>query len=112
MSRHIRIYVKNELFRGNSIPLSSNRRFHPTLKDIRNHMYKTVVKLQFSKLDQANIDVKIQQWKQESPDDHFYFRGYGEQIDEKEEETDAENMFMEDDGDVIVRKFQISFADK
>lgn len=54
MSRYIRIYVRNELCRWNSIPPSTNRRYNPTLKDIRNHMYKAAVKLRFSKLDQVN----------------------------------------------------------
>ena len=36
MARHIRIYVKNDLFRGSSIRPSANRRFNPTLKDVRN----------------------------------------------------------------------------
>ena len=36
MARHIRIYVKNDLFRGSSTPPSANRRFNPTLKDVRN----------------------------------------------------------------------------
>ena len=59
MARHIRIYVKNGLFHGSSIPQSTNRRFNPALKDIRNHMYKAAVKHKFSKLDQANLDLKV-----------------------------------------------------
>ena len=44
MARHIRIYVKNDLFCGSSIPSSGNHRFNPTLKDVRNQMYKATVK--------------------------------------------------------------------
>ena len=72
------------------IPASSNYQFYPTLKDIRNHMYKAAVKLHFSKLDQANVDIKIQQWKKELPNDKFYFCDYGGRIEE--EEKDIENM--------------------
>ena len=61
MARHIRIYVKNELFHGFSIPPSTNRRLNPTLKDVRNHMCKAAVKHKFSKLDQANLDLKVQE---------------------------------------------------
>ena len=80
MARHIRIYVKNELFRATVVPSSTNRRYHPTLKDIRNHMYKAAVKLRFSKLDQANLDMKIQDWQVQSPNNNFFFRGYGVKV--------------------------------
>ena len=63
MARNIRIYVKNEMLNGTQYTLStSNWRYSPTLKDIRDHMYKASVKLRFAKLDQANLDVKIQDW--------------------------------------------------
>ena len=67
----IRIYVKNDLFRGSSIPPSANRSFNPTLKNVRNQMYKATVKHKFSKLDQANLDLKVQEWKQQRPNDNF-----------------------------------------
>ena len=85
MARHIRIYVKNDLFRGSSIPPSANRRFNPTLKDVRNQMYKATVKHKFSKLDQANLDLKVQEWKEQQPNDNFFFRGYGEKLADDEE---------------------------
>ena len=59
MARHIRIYVKNDLFRCSSIPPSANRRFSPTFNDVRNQMYKARVKHTFSKLDQASLDLKV-----------------------------------------------------
>ena len=75
MARHIRIYVKNDLFRGSLIPSSANRRFNATLKDIRNQMYKATVKRKLSKLYQANLDLKVQEWKEQQPNDNFFFRG-------------------------------------
>ena len=90
MARHIRIYVKNELFHGSSIPPSTNRRFDPTLKDVRNHMYKAAVKHKFSKLDQANLELKVQEWKQQQPNDNFFFRDYGEKPADDEETIDME----------------------
>ena len=65
MAQHIRIYVENDLFHGYSVPPSANRRFNPTLKDVRNQMYKATVKHEFSKLDQANLDLKVQEWKEQ-----------------------------------------------
>ena len=71
MARNIGIYVKNELFHGSSIPPSTNHRFNPALKDVRSHMYKAAVKHKFSKLDQANLDLKVQECKPEQPNDSF-----------------------------------------
>ena len=90
MARHIHIYVKNDLFRGSLIPPSANRRFNPTLKNVRNQMYKATVKHKFSKLDQANLDLKVQEWKQQGPNDNFFFRGYGEKLADEEEVIDME----------------------
>ena len=90
MARHIRIYVKNDLFHGSLVPPTTNRRFNPTLKDVRNHMYKAAVKHKFSKLDQANLDLKVQEWKQQQPNDNFFSRGYGEKLADEEEVTDME----------------------
>ena len=78
MARHIHIYVKNDLFRGSSIPTSANRRFNPTLKNFKH---------KFSKLDQ---DLKVQEWKQQGPNDNFFFRGYGEKLADEEEVIDME----------------------
>ena len=85
MARHIRIYVKSDLFRGSSIPPSANRRFNPVLKNVRNQMHKVTVKHKFSNLDHANLDLKVQEWKQQRPNDNFFFRSYGEKLADEEE---------------------------
>ena len=36
-------------------------------------MYKVAVKYKFSKLDQTNLDLKVQEWKQQQPNDNFFF---------------------------------------
>ena len=36
VQRHLRDYIKNELFRGTRPPSPSRRRFYPTTEDIRN----------------------------------------------------------------------------
>ena len=84
MERHIKIYVRKELFRDQQLPSSVNRRYHPTLQDIRNHMYKASVKLRFAKLDQSNLEAKLSIWKQQHPDDSFFFRGYGKVCHEED----------------------------
>ena len=35
------------------------------------------VKLTFSKLDLENLELKIQEWQKQFPEDSFDFRGYG-----------------------------------
>ena len=56
MQKHIKIYVKNELFCSSPLPPRTSRRYNPKKKDVRNHMYIAAVKLKFSKLDQENLE--------------------------------------------------------
>ena len=74
MKRHLRHYVENDLFAGQNPPPITNRRYHPKDVDIRNHMYKATVKQMLSKADQENLEGKINKWKQEDPEDLFFFR--------------------------------------
>ncbi|CAH3106141.1 unnamed protein product, partial [Porites lobata] len=76
MKRHLRQFVKTELFPGQSPPASTNRHYYPTDVDImiRNHVYQASVKKFLSKSDQENLEKKIENWCQENPQDSFYFR--------------------------------------
>ena len=38
MRHHLREYLTNDLFRGQELPPTSNRRFWPSRKDLRNHI--------------------------------------------------------------------------
>ena len=78
MERHLKIYVSNELFKGEMKPPTTNRRFYPRRKDIRNHMHLATIKFRYSKVDQCNLVEKIDAWKKEKPDDNLFFRPYGE----------------------------------
>ena len=80
VERHLKIYTKNELFRGKVKPTQENRRFYPKRRDTRNHMYLATVKLRFSKIDQVNLEQKVKEWNKKRPCDHFMFRGYGEAL--------------------------------
>ena len=44
MERHIRIYVKDELFHDSELPSFENRRFYRRRLDIRSHMYIAAAK--------------------------------------------------------------------
>ena len=59
------------------------------------------VKNKFSKLDQADLDLKDQEWEQQQPNDNFCFRGYGEKLADEEEVIDMECE------DIKVFKFQL-----
>ena len=39
-----------------------------------NHMYRASVKKLLSKVDQENLQRKIENWREEHPEDLFYFR--------------------------------------
>ena len=58
MKRHLRYYVKNDLFAGQNPPPITNRRYHPKDVDIRNHMYKATVKQMLCNVDQKNLDME------------------------------------------------------
>ena len=74
MKRHLKQFVKCELFPGQTPPPITNRRFYPTDVDVRNHMYRASVKKLLSKVDQENLQRKIENWREEHPEDSFYFR--------------------------------------
>jgi len=63
MKRHLKIVVKNEIFRGKRLPPRSNRRFWPETKTIQNHIDASKCKLRRSMIDQENLLDKIKDWK-------------------------------------------------
>ena len=84
MCRHIREFVRNELFVGREMPPSTSRQYFPAKKDIYNHMYQAVVKNLFSNCDQTNVEAKVKNWKQQHPQDKFLFRQYRDVIETHE----------------------------
>ena len=74
MSRHLSYYLKSELFRGCAILEKDNRRFYPSKRAIRSHMYAATVKQQYSFIDQENVASLVEQWAVKNPEDHYYFR--------------------------------------
>lgn len=74
MKRHLRHFVKTDLFAGQTDPPITNRRYYPKDVDVRNHIYKATVKQMLSKIDQENLEKKIQNWKAENSQDLFLFR--------------------------------------
>lgn len=57
-------------------PDENDRAYFPIDNDIKNHIYMAKRALQLSCLDQENLRLKIDQWKQTDPDSTHYFRPY------------------------------------
>ena len=52
------------------------------MSDLRNRMCRALIKLKCCKLDQENLEEKEKEWCQQRSSDMFFFRGYGEVVDE------------------------------
>ena len=77
VKRALRHYVFHTLFPDPSNrPSENNRAYYPTNTDINNHVYSAKRAQELSKLDQENLNLKIEQWKNESPATMFYYRPY------------------------------------
>lgn len=84
MRRHLREYLANDLFCGQELPPTFNRRYFPTKKDIHNHIYRAMVQNRFSKCDQTNVSAKVEEWQRQHPKDLFHFRPYAERNKESD----------------------------
>ena len=84
IKRISRNYVVHTLC-SDALPSQSDRSYFPTSNDISNHVYLTKKSLELSKLDQENLEKKIEKWKVSDPKSTFYFRPY---IEVKVEESD------------------------
>lgn len=98
MSRHLNHYVRHELFQGRSVPDKENRRFFPTKRAIRSHMYAASVRQQFSFIDQENVEATVEQWALKNPQDRFFFRPHS--LTKEADATDGANhVHLADDDD-------------
>ena len=88
MKRHLKIFVKEVLFRDEQLPQDTNRRYFPRTSDLRSHMYRATVKNRMSRIDQANVQMKIGEWTKVCEEDSFYFRPHSDQDTEKQVPND------------------------
>ena len=63
-------------------PELTNRAYFPTTVDVHNHVYKAQRACQLSKLDQENLQLKIDQWRKDSPGSSFFFCPFKEAEEE------------------------------
>lgn len=80
MRRHLKIFVKEVLFRDDQQPQDTNRRYFPKTSDLRTHMYRATVKNRLSRIDQANVHMKTDEWRKVYNADSFFFRPHSEQV--------------------------------
>ena len=74
IERGIKVFVKFDLFEDQVLPDLSNRRFHPTKTDLRNHHYLALAKRKLAKLDQDNVAQLVEKWKTSTAS--IFFRPY------------------------------------
>ena len=105
--RHLKIFVERELYRGNQPPpQKTNRRFYPSRGTIRSHVYKSVIKERYSKIDQEDLQKKVEIWKAGSPDDNFEFHPYATYSEEEnrpENEDEGNNTDSEQEDEEMVK---------
>lgn len=83
MKKHLKMFVKEVLFRGEQLPQDTNRRFFPRACDLRTHMYRAAIKNRISRIDQANVQMEINEWNKVYNEDSFFFRPHSDQEEEK-----------------------------
>lgn len=57
-------------------PGLTDRSYYPTSMDVRNHVYLAQRACQLSKLDQENLQLKVEQWKKDNTKSNYFFRPY------------------------------------
>ena len=103
MRRHLREFLTTDLFPGCELPNSTNRRFFPTKRDVRNHIYTATIKQRFAKCDQTNVQAKLREWQKQYPHDNFFFRPYADvTADQEWHETTCNDSSNEDDTEVNI----------
>ena len=63
IERGIKACVKFDLFEEQVLPDLSNRRFHSTKTDLRNHYYLAFAKRKLAKLGQDSVSQLVEKWK-------------------------------------------------
>jgi len=77
VKRSLRNYVHTQFSkRYQCQPSPSDRAFHPSLQDIRNHVHKAKKALELSKLDKENLHLMVKKREQEQPSSRHFYRPY------------------------------------
>ncbi|XP_078494486.1 uncharacterized protein LOC100177947 isoform X2 [Ciona intestinalis] len=114
IQRHLRIFVVHELFKNTLPPASSNRRFFPTKKDITNHYYNAYTKRKMSKIDQANVQLLVDEWCHKLPEDKILFRPYIASVRPKQliEDIDGDDITAVDAKQTLLFVYQTAWQSR
>ena len=69
----------NDLCKDN-VPNPNDQAYFPLDTDLRNHIFMAKQALQQSCLDQENVRLKIEKWKDSDPESQHFFRPFLEEI--------------------------------
>lgn len=91
VKRSIADFVDKELFRGVPVdkrPRLSNRRYHPTKIDLRNHVSRAIAAQKYCKDDQESLRRKTEEWQAKSSSTKFFFRPHTNHTEQSEEDNE------------------------
>ena len=77
VKRALKHYVQHSLC-STIKPDFTDRSYYPTTTDVHNHVFLAQRACQLSKLDQENLQLKVDKWKKDSSKSKFFFRPYKE----------------------------------
>ena len=99
VERGVKAYVEHDLFKNETVPDSTNRRFYPAKFDLRNHYNLAFAKRKLAKLDQENVYRLVEQWQESANGDaSILFRPFVASVSDSE---DILNAVVSNDDDVI-----------
>ena len=105
MKRLLKITLKNDVFKNEKLPDSSNKMFFPRKSTIQNHMIHTRRKLCHSLIDQECLSNKIDKWKKEFPATNVFFWPKGimnnNSVDATKDSTDDKDEAKRESGTEI-----------
>ena len=90
VKRHLKHYVLHVMCLKQK-PNITDRCYFPTSTDIRNHIYKAQQTCQLSKLDQENLKLKIDSWRQENASSLYFFRPFT-QCDNEDDTSSSQTL--------------------
>ena len=93
MKRSTADFVEKELFRGFPVDKRSrlsNRRYHPTKSNLRDHVSGAIAAQKYYKNDQKSLGRKIEEWEEKSPSSKFFFRPHHAKQTEEDDDSKAE----------------------
>ncbi|CAN7944666.1 unnamed protein product [Ixodes hexagonus] len=98
----LRYFVDDVIFAGKEKPDDSCRAFHPTTKDVGNHISAALKKQRSSDVDQGNVLALVEVLRSSGTGDNIEFRPYRKQLDlETTEEGNIDDML-----EVVAREYE------